>query len=392
MRVAVAYDCLHPWTVGGEERWLRLLAEQLASAGHDVTYLTRQQWPDDDPPQVPGVRVVAVSPAEPLYGPDGNRRTGEAVRFGLGLSRHLARHRGAYDVLHTCGFPYFHLLGLRAALARTGVPVVVDWPEVWSHDYWRSYVGGPAGIVAELVQRACVRATPVALAFSDRYALRLVELGLPAPPLRLGGLGPEPVHAEPQLRAPAVPRVVFAGRHIREKRPVLAVQAVAAARALPGLEGLTAAVLGEGPERPAVLAEVERLGLTGVVDVPGFVAADRLEAELRGATCLLAPSSREGFGIVVLEAAAAGTPVVLVDGDDNAAVELVTPGVNGEVAPAATAAEVAAAVARVHAGGEALRRSAARWWEVQAPRLAAAGTAERVAALYASLVAGAPPG
>jgi len=387
MRVAVAYDCLHPWTVGGEERWLRLLAEHLVAAGHEVTYLTRQQWDDDDPPALPGVRVVAVSRREPLYGPDGSRRTGEAVRYGAGLARHLARHRRDYDVLHTCGFPYFHLLGLRAALARTGVPVVVDWPEVWSHDYWRSYVGGPAGRVAELVQRACVRATPVALAFSDRYALRLVQLGLAAPPLRLGGLGPEPVDATPQLRRPALPRVVFAGRHIREKRPVLAVQAVAAARALPGLGGLTAAVLGEGPERPAVLAEVERLGLAEVVDVPGFVPAEQLAAELRGATCLLAPSSREGFGIVVLEAAAAGTPVVLVDGEDNAAVELVTPGVNGEVAPGPTPNAVAAAVARVHAGGDGQRARAAGWWVEQSPRLAAAGTAARVTELYASLLA-----
>lgn len=386
MRVAVAYDCLHPWTVGGEERWLRLLAEQLATAGHEVTYLTRQQWDDASPPDVPGVRVVAVSAREPLYGPDGTRRTGEALRYAAGLGRHLARHRGAYDVLHTCGFPYFHLLALRAALAGTHVPVVVDWPEVWSHDYWRAYVGGAAGRVADLVQRACVLATPTALAFSDRYAQRLTELGVAAVPLRLGGLGPDPADGEPTLAVPTTPRVVFAGRQIREKRPLLAVQAVAAARRLTGLTDLTAAVLGAGPEHAALVAEVHRLGLAGVVDVPGFVPTAELAGEIRGATCLLHPSSREGFGIVVLEAAAVGTPVVVVDGPDNAAVELVVPGVNGEVATDPTPEAVAAAVARVHTAGAALRASAAAWYAEEAPRLAAAGTAERVAVLYRSLL------
>ncbi len=363
-----------------------MLAGHLVAAGHEVTYLTRQQWDDGDPPDLPGVRVVAVSRREPLYGSDGSRRTGEALRFGAGVGRHFAAHRGSYDVVHTCGFPYFHLLALRAALARANVPVVVDWIEVWSRGYWRSYLGPAAGRGAELIQWACVRVTPTALVSSDRYARRLTELGVPTAPLRLGGLAPDPVDSTPQLAPPVTPRVVFAGRHIREKRPVLAVQAVAAARQLPGLTGLTAAVLGAGPEQDAVRAEVTRLGLSDVVGVPGFVPAAELAREVREATCLLHPSSREGFGIVVLEATAVGTPVVVVDGQDNAAVELVVPGVNGEVAAEATPAAVAAAVARVHAGGAAMRASAAGWYAEQAPRLAASGTAVRVEELYRSLV------
>lgn len=386
MRVCLVYDCLHPWTVGGEERWLRLLAEHLAARGHAVTYLTRQQWDADEPPRLPGVSVLAVSRREPLYGPDGNRRTPQALRFAAGVGRHLARHRHAYDVVHTCGFPYFHLPALRAALAGTGIPVVVDWPEVWSRDYWRSYVGGAGGRAAEAVQALCVRLTPTAVAVSDVYAERLTALGLPRPARRLGGLGPDPDPAAgPQLRSPAVPRILFAGRHIREKRPDLAVRAAARARA--SLPELTALVLGDGPERPTVLAAVAELGGGGWVEVPGFVAHDVLAAALRGATCLVHPSSREGFGMVVLEAAAVGTPVVVVAGADNAAVELVEPGVNGEIADAATPEAVATAILRVHAGGDALRARTAAWYVENAPRLAASRTAERVEELYAELLA-----
>src|SRR4051794_12513604 len=106
MRVCIVYDCLFPWTVGGEERYLRHLAEDLATAGHDVTYLTRVQWDPGEPPAVPGVRVVAVAAHEPLYDSDGRRRIGQAVRFGRGVLVHLLRHRAAYDVVHTSAFPY----------------------------------------------------------------------------------------------------------------------------------------------------------------------------------------------------------------------------------------------------------------------------------------------
>ena len=62
MRVCLVYDCLFPWTKGGAERWYRVLADELVRAGHAVTYLTRQQWGPDDAPDIPGVRVVVVSP------------------------------------------------------------------------------------------------------------------------------------------------------------------------------------------------------------------------------------------------------------------------------------------------------------------------------------------
>ena len=48
MRICVVYDCLYPYTVGGGERWYRNLAQRLASAGHEVTYLTLRQWPRDE--------------------------------------------------------------------------------------------------------------------------------------------------------------------------------------------------------------------------------------------------------------------------------------------------------------------------------------------------------
>ena len=51
------------------------------------------------------------------------------------------------------------------------------------------------------------------------------------------------------------------------------------------------------------------------------------------ATCLLLPSTREGYGMVVIEAAAKGVPSVLVAAPDNASTEHITDGVNGFVAP-----------------------------------------------------------
>jgi glycosyltransferase involved in cell wall biosynthesis len=380
MRVCILYDCLYPWTVGGAERWYRNLAAELVAAGHEVTYLTRRQWDDDDPPRIEGVSVIAVSPRDALYGKDGNRRILPPLRFGLGVLRHLLRHRGRYDVVHTCAFPYFSLLAARAALAGTDTRLGVDWFEVWSKPYWRSYLGWLGGTVGHWVQRACARLTPLAFVFSRLHAQRLHEEGLRGDAVTLAGLytGPTRPHA---TAGPRAPLVVFAGRHIAEKRvPVIPAAVAAARRRIPELR---ARVLGDGPQRPQLLAEISRHGLEGVVEAPGFVEPDAVDEALGAATCLLLPSIREGYGLVVIEAAAAGTPSAVVAGADNAATELITDGVNGHVAASGSADDLAAAIVAIHEQGDALRRRTAEWFAAAAPTLTAEASARTVLDVYA---------
>src|SRR3954465_10243853 len=139
---------------------MRALAEELARGGHDVTYLTRKQWADGEEPEVPGVRVVAVSPAAELYGADGTRHVGPPVRFGLGVGRHLARHAHEYDVVHSSLSPFFSVLAAGLALRlprarRRRVPLFVDWFEVWTRAYCREYYGRVSGDIGWFVQHLC---------------------------------------------------------------------------------------------------------------------------------------------------------------------------------------------------------------------------------------------
>jgi glycosyltransferase involved in cell wall biosynthesis len=85
--------------------------------------------------------------------------------------------------------------------------------------------------------------------------------------------------------------------------------------------------------------------------------------------CMLLPSRREGYGMVVVEAAARGTPSIVVAGEDNAATELIEEGVNGFLAASADPETIAAAIVRVHEAGLALRESTARWFAENAERL-----------------------
>jgi glycosyltransferase involved in cell wall biosynthesis len=380
MRICVIYDCLFPHTVGGAERWYRNLAERLASAGHEVTYLTLRQWDRDAPPVVDGpVRVIAVGPRMALYTDGGRRRILPPLVFGLGVLWHLLRNGRRYDVVHTCAFPYFSLLAASALRPLQRYGLVVDWFEVWSRSYWHDYLGGLQGLIGALVQRTCAAVPQRAFCFSELHAARLRAEGLRGEVTVLRGLYAGPL--KPASARPADPLVLFAGRLIPEKRVTLGVAAVALAAQR--IEGLRGVFYGDGPERDALHEAIAEHGAESIISAPGFADAALVEADMRRALCMLLPSRREGYGMVVVEAAAHATPSIVVAGEDNAATELVEDGVNGVLVQSAEPEAIAAAIVRVHEAGMALRESTAAWFVEHAGELSLESSLAKVLASYA---------
>ena len=176
--------------------------------------------------------------------------------------------------------------------------------------------------------------------------------------------------------------IVFAGRHIPEKRVLAIVPAVARARQeVPELRCL---IFGDGPDRKGVLAQIRGYRLADAVDAPGFVPSERVDGALREALCLVLPSGREGYGLVVVEAAARGTPSLVVAGPDNAAVELVEDGVNGTVAPSASPDDLGAAIVWAYRAGLPLREATAAWFNRESAGLALETSLRIVASAYAN--------
>ena len=176
--------------------------------------------------------------------------------------------------------------------------------------------------------------------------------------------------------------VVFAGRHIPEKRVTAVVPAVARARE--SIPELRCEIFGDGPDRAEVLRQIADHGLGEAVEAPGFVAQERVEQSLARALCLLLPSSREGYGLIVVEAAARGVPSIVVAGPDNAATELIEEGVNGFVVPSASPEDIAGAIVRVRDAGPALRESTARWFAEHADELSLTSSVQLVSRLLAA--------
>jgi glycosyltransferase involved in cell wall biosynthesis len=362
LKIAIVYDCLFPNTLGGAERWYRNLAERLDRT-HSVTFVTRRQWGKEGP-ETP-FETIAVSPGGGLYTSSGRRRIWPPIRFGIGVFWHLVRHGRSYDAVHSASFPFFSLIGAAFALrlTRSKARLVVDWWELWTLEYWRGYLGSLGGRIGAAIQDWCIRLPDRSFTFSRLVESRLRANRPRASVERLTGAyrdESESNSVPPSLDLSGPPLVVAAGRHIPEKRIPAVPPAIAIARKK--VPELRCEILGDGPETDATEARVRELGLARAVAIRGRVATREVLRTIARASCLLHPSLREGYGLVIVEAASVGTPSVVVSGPENAASELIEEGVNGFVAGSAEPEELADVLVRAVAGGAELRESTLEWY------------------------------
>jgi glycosyltransferase involved in cell wall biosynthesis len=87
-------------------------------------------------------------------------------------------------------------------------------------------------------------------------------------------------------------------------------------------------IFGEGPERPRLEAIIRRIDEPGCVHLHGVIS--RPQDALRQMDLLVLPSAEEGFGLVLIEAMAAGVPVITAD--SGGVLDIVQHEVNGLLA------------------------------------------------------------
>lgn len=360
-RIAIAYDCLFPVHTGGGERVYRRMAELFVERGAAVSYVTRLDWEADAPPAAT-FDVVAVWRGR-IADANGTRRTTSALHFAVALWRHFVTHRHAYDEVIVAALPVLNVFAVWAALLGSRTTVVVDWLEVWTWRKWREYSGAIVGTIAWVLQLVAVRLGDAQTVNSEFTRSRLQSFRPAARPVVLGLVD----LAGPDESATTIrngpPTALFVGRHITDKHlealpPALAV----AKRSVPDL---VARVTGTGPETDRARSVAREHGLDEIVEFLGRVDDAELRDCYRTASVLVNPSEREGFGLVIAEAAASATPSVVVAGEDNAAADLVVDGVNGRVADDRSAEVLGAAIAEVVLAGAPLRRSTLDWYRAE---------------------------
>lgn len=318
---------------GGAEAVVLRWATEAARRGHDVFVYTF--LPTDQAAAVPA-NVTHV-----------HRDFGSTLGRWISLPRWI-RARSQNDALDVLVSALSHanlvaLVGLKV-LARPDVPVVIS-----EHSLPSLLLGlDRRGARTKLwLLRRLYRLADAVVAVSHAVATDLVSrFRIPSDRVVVV---PNPVLEMTRSPAPKLPQSVhlaFVGRLVPQKAPRLVVQTLASLAEL-GVS-VRGTFVGDGPLREELAADARRARVP--VRFAGW--RPRWQDEVRECDCLLLPSDVEGFGNVLVEAAAAGIPSVVCSRALGVA-DAVIPGVTGELVAFATPGALAAGVIRaIHSGND----------------------------------------
>ncbi|MCX8183389.1 MAG: glycosyltransferase family 4 protein [Crenarchaeota archaeon] len=321
MRIAFVYDAVYPWIKGGVERRIYELGKRL-SRRHEVHWFSLKWW-DGGEKSLNGILLHGVGVGRPLY-VNGKRSISEALYFGLKL---LSSFRYDVDFIDVQAFPYFSCFSSKFHSMTAGACMAVTWHELWG-TYWFEYLG-PKGLAGWAVERAVLKLTNMHIAVSSVTKRSLEMIGVNAEVIPNGI---DFKHIARVQRGGEESDIVFTGRLVKEKNVDLIIRAVRILK--DSVPDIRCVIIGDGPEKQALVSLSEQLGVRGNIVFKGFLEDyDEVIACMKSSKVFVLPSTREGFGIVVLEANACGLPVVTVRHERNAACSLVEEGLNGFTCP-----------------------------------------------------------
>lgn len=237
--------------------------------------------------------------------------------------------------------------------------------------------------IARLLGRVVLRAAAAVTAVSSYLAEQVGEYaGLDPDTIRVQ---PMPVDVERFQRASTGGGgIAVVGRLTKQKNIGVVLQALA--RLHQGGCGVSATIVGDGPERAALEARARTLGIAGSVRFTGAVSPERVPEVIGNADVMVFPAVGEGLGLVAGEALMMGIPVVAGQGGGGVT-DLVPPTGAGRLVKADDPLAIADAV------GELLAHPTARTlaWEAGGHlrrRLAPPAVAEAFESVYQRASAG----
>ncbi|MFZ2411474.1 MAG: glycosyltransferase family 4 protein, partial [Candidatus Methanoperedens sp.] len=292
------------------------LGKRLAGQGHEVHVFGIKWWDGAGTIKHDGMVLHGVCAPMELY-VNGRRSISEAIIFSIKLLPHLIRDR--FDVIDVSAFPYFSCFTVKLVSMFRRTPMIITWHEVWD-DYWYEYMGR-RGFFGKLVEHLVSKLTHTSIAVSVLTKKNLVSLGVNSENIWIvpNGIDLKRIAEIPPSSDEC--DIIFVGRLIKEKNVDELLEAAGYVKeALPDVK---CHIIGDGPEKERLIGLAAEIGLLDNVGFFGFMGYEEVIARIKSSKVLALPSSREGFGMVVIEAFACSVPVVTVKGERNAASLLV---------------------------------------------------------------------
>lgn len=323
MKIALISDAIYPYNEGGKEKRIFEVTTRLAKKGYDIHLYCMKWWEGSKDRKENGVNLHAICKKYSLYA--GKKRSIiQALVFGLACLKLIKED---FDIAEVDHIPFFPLFSLKLISILRRKKIIATWHEVWGRDYWQEYLGWK-GFFGYLAEKLGVFMPDEIISVSMHTTKKLKDsLGSRKKIYTIpNGNDFEKIQKIKPSRKEA--DVIFAGRLLSHKNVDVLIKAISLIKEKK--QNIKCLIIGEGPEKKNLETMIRKLNLEKNIEFSNFLESqDDFYARMKSSKVFVLPSTREGFGIVIIEANACGIPVVAIDHKNNAVRDLVEEGKNG---------------------------------------------------------------
>jgi glycosyltransferase involved in cell wall biosynthesis len=324
MRLVILTPTVYPYFKGGVEKRHWDIATNLVKNGHDVSFLCGQ-WPEMEKNlTIEGVNIKSVYKVVDFY-VDGKKSIVESIKYSIGIIKPLLTLN--YDIVECDQFPLLHIIPARLITWIRQKKLIVTWHEVWGK-YWFEYIGwkGSFGYLIEKIVTKC----PNVIISVSKHTTDALK--------RITGVSRKKIETIPNgidlhklYSAPIADEqsdIIFVGRLMEHKNLSYLIDSVEMLKS--ENTNIKCVVVGDGPEKENLENLCNSKNLQNNIIFKGFLEnIEDAYSLMKSSKVYVTPSTREGFGIAVLEANACGLPVITIDHKENAARFLIEDNING---------------------------------------------------------------
>jgi len=174
MRIALIYDMIYPYTIGGAEVRNYSLAKRLIEQGHEVHLYGVKLWKGPAIIKKDGIFIHGICHYTQKYNFKGNRSIFEPIKFSFYVFKSLIKEK--FDIIDCSAFPYFPAFSCKLYSILRNTPLVITWHEVWM-DYWYEYLGW-IGVFGIVIEKIVSKLTKNIVSVSNKTKNNLVKLGV----------------------------------------------------------------------------------------------------------------------------------------------------------------------------------------------------------------------
>jgi len=344
MKIAIVHDVIYPYSIGGAQKRNYEIVKRLVERGHTIHWYGMKWWSGkNDIISDEGVHLHGVCKKMELYtGREGQRSIKQTIFFAFYVLVALLREKEKFDIIDCNSSLCFPLISSKIVSIIKRTPLVATWLEVWD-DYWYEYLGKSKGFIGKIIEKSTLRLTDNLSAISETTKNNILKItNINKDRIKVIPIGIDFNHINGIdvsdfsfnfdnnfINKNNKLDVLFAGRLIKDKNVESLIRAINLVKK--EISNVTCVIIGEGPEKEKLIKLTKDMNLEKNVKFFGILEGyEHLIKTMKISKIFAFPSTREGFGIVVIEANACGLPVIGVNSKNSRCVsELIKNKKNG---------------------------------------------------------------